>query len=216
MREKFVEELEKLKADVVEMGNLSRDMLKESIDAIKKSDIIMAENVIRQRKDIREYDYRIEDDALRLIALYQPVAKDLRFIIATLKMNTYLTRIGIYSKDISRDIKEISLTKDFPRLKSVCIMGDIVLGMLDDAIKAFEKEDITIIDSMWKRDDNVDDLFHSILRECISYMIENPKSISYYTHYMLIARYLERCGDHVCKISEKIHYMVTGERITIK
>ena len=216
MREKFVEELEKLKSDVVVMANLSKEMLKDSIDAVKKSDIVMAENVIRQRKDIREFDYKIEDDALRLIALYQPVAKDLRFIIATLKMNTYLTRIGIYSKDISRDIKEISINKDFPRLKSVCIMGDIVLGMLDDAIKSFEKEDLTLIENMWKRDDNVDDMFHSILRECISYMVENPKSISYYTHYMLISRYLERCGDHVCKISEKIHYMITGERISIK
>lgn len=131
-------------------------------------------------------------------------------------MNTYLTRIGIYSKDISKDIKEISLNKEFPRLNSVCVMADIVLEMLDDAIKAFETEDLKIIDTLWKRDDDVDHLFHTILRECISYMVENPKTISYYTHYMLIARYLERCGDHICKISEKIHYMVTGERISIK
>jgi phosphate transport system protein len=216
MREKFVEELKQLKSDVVEMSNLSKEMLKESIDAVKTSDITIAEKVISLRKDIREFDYKIEDDAQRLIVLYQPVARDLRAIISTLKMNTYLTRIGIYSKDISRDIKEISLNKEFTRLKSVCVMGDIVLGMLDDVIKAYETEDLTLIDTMWKRDDEVDCLFHTILRECISYMIENPKSIGYYTHYMLIARYLERCGDHVCKISEKIHYMVTGERITIK
>ncbi|KYC45264.1 MAG: transcriptional regulator PhoU [Candidatus Methanofastidiosum methylothiophilum] len=216
MREKFVEELKKLKSDVVEMAMLSKEMLKESLDALKTSDITIAEKVISQRRDIREYDYKIEDDAQRLIVLYQPVARDLRAIISTLKMNTYLTRIGIYSKDISKDIREISFNKEFPRLKSVIVMGDIVLGMLDDVIKAYETEDLTIIDDMWKVDDTVDDLFHTILRECISYMIENPRSISYYTHYMLIARYLERCGDHVCKISEKIHYMVNGERIIIK
>ena len=216
MREKFVEELEQLKSDVVKMAKLSKEMLNESTDALKKSDIVIAEKVIQQRKDIRDFDYKIEDDALRLIALYQPVARDLRFIIATLKMNTYLTRIGIYSKDISKDIKEISLNKEFPRLNSVCVMADIVLEMLDDAIKAFETEDLKIIDTLWKRDDDVDHLFHTILRECISYMVENPKTISYYPHYMLIARYLERCGDHICKISEKIHYMVTGERISIK
>ncbi|MBP7819763.1 MAG: phosphate signaling complex protein PhoU [Candidatus Methanofastidiosum sp.] len=216
MREKFVEELEQLKSDVVKMAKLSKEMLNESTDALKKSDIVIAEKVIQQRKDIRDFDYKIENDALRLIALYQPVARDLRFIIATLKMNTYLTRIGIYSKDISKDIKEISLNKEFPRLNSVCVMADIVLEMLDDAIKAFETEDLKIIDTLWKRDDDVDHLFHTILRECISYMVENPKTISYYTHYMLIARYLERCGDHICKISEKIHYMVTGERISIK
>ncbi|MCC7571822.1 MAG: phosphate signaling complex protein PhoU [Candidatus Methanofastidiosum sp.] len=216
MREKFVEELRQLKSDVVEMSTLSKEMLKESLDALKHSDITIAEKVISQRRDIREYDYKIEDDAQRLIVLYQPVARDLRAIIATLKMNTYLTRIGIYSKDISKDIREISFNKEFPRLKSVIVMGDIVLGMLDDVIKAYQNEDLTIIDDMWKRDDTIDDLFHTILRECISYMIENPKSISYYTHYMLIARYLERCGDHVCKISEKIHYMVNGERIIIK
>ena len=216
MREKFVEELTQLKKDVVEMSNLSKEMLKESLDALRTSDITIAEKVISQRRDIREFDYKIEDDAQRLIVLYQPVARDLRAIISTLKINTYLTRIGIYSKDISKDIREISFNKEFPRLKTVSVMGDIVLGMLDDVIKAYETEDLTIIDDMWKRDDTVDDLFHTILRECISYMIENPKGISYYTHYMLIGRYLERCGDHVCKISEKIHYMVTGERITIK
>lgn len=216
MRERFVEELMQLKSDVVEMSHLSKEMLRESIDALKTSDITIAEKVISQRRDIREFDYKIEDDAQRLIVLYQPVARDLRAIISTLKMNTYLTRIGIYSKDISKDIREISFNKEFPRLKSVCVMGDIVLEMLDDVIKAYRTEDLTIIDDLWKRDDTVDDLFHTILRECISYMIENPKAISYYTHYMLIARYLERCGDHVCKISEKIHYMVTGERIIIK
>ena len=216
MRERFVDELMQLKSDVVEMSNLSKEMLKESLDALRTSDITIAEKVISQRRDIREFDYKIEDDAQRLIVLYQPVARDLRAIISTLKMNTYLTRIGIYSKDISKDIREISFNKEFPRLKSVCVMGDIVLEMLDDVIKAYQSEDLTIIDDLWKRDDTVDDLFHTILRECISYMIENPKAISYYTHYMLIARYLERCGDHVCKISEKIHYMVTGERIIIK
>ena len=216
MREKFVDELMQLKSDVVEMSNLSKEMLKESLDALRTSDINIAEKVISQRRDIREFDYKIEDDAQRLIVLYQPVARDLRAIISTLKMNTYLTRIGIYSKDISKDIREISFNKEFPRLKSVCVMGDIVLEMLDDVIKAYQSEDLTIIDDLWKRDDTVDDLFHTILRECISYMIENPKAISYYAHYMLIARYLERCGDHVCKISEKIHYMVTGERIIIK
>lgn len=216
MREKFVEELMHLKSDVVEMSNLSKEMLKDSLDALKTSDITMAEKVIGQRRDIREFDYKIEDDAQRLIVLYQPVARDLRAIISTLKMNTYLTRIGIYSKDISKDIREISFNKEFPRLKSVCVMGDIVLEMLDDVIKAYENENLTILDDMWKRDDTVDDLFNTIWHECISYMIENPKGISYYAHYMLIARYLERCGDHVCKISEKIHYMVTGERIIIK
>ena len=188
MRKKFVDELEQLKSDVVEMGNLSKEMLKESIDAVKTSNIIMAENVIGQGKTIRDFDNKIEDDAQRLIVLYQPVAKDLRAIISTLKMNTYLTRIGLYSKDISKDIKEISLNNNFPRLKSVYLMGDIVIGMLEDTLKAYESEDLSLIDYMWKRDDKVDDLFHTILRECISHMAENPKAASYYTHYLLIAK----------------------------
>lgn len=216
MRKRFVDELGQLKSDVVEMGNLSKEMLKESIDAIKTSNRIMAENVISQGKAIRDFDNKIEDDAQRLIVLYQPVAKDLRAIISTLKMNTYLTRIGLYSKDISKDIKEISLNNNLPRLNSVHLMGDIVVGMLEDAIKAYEREDLSLIDYMWKRDDKVDYLFHAILKECIFHMAENPKASNYYAHYLLIARYLERCGDHVCKISEKIYYMVTGERITIK
>ncbi len=216
MTQRFVQELKKLKSDVLDMANLSKEMLNESIEALKTQDVSVAEKVISQRKDIRVYDNQIEDDAKRLIALYQPVAKDLRTIITILKMNTYLTRIGIYSKDISRDIKAIPKDNGFPRLKSICLMGDLVLDMLDDVIKAYETEDLSLIEDMGKRDDTVDDLFFTILRECISYMIENPNSIGFYTHYMLMARYLERCGDHVCKISEKLNYMITGERIIIK
>lgn len=131
-------------------------------------------------------------------------------------MNTYLTRIGIYSKDISRDVKAIPSDNGFPRLKSICLMGDLVLDMLDDVIKAYETEDLSFVEDMGKRDDTIDDLFFTILRECISFMVENPKTIGFYTHYMLIARYLERCGDHVCKISEKLNYMITGQRLIIK
>jgi len=92
----------------------------------------------------------------------------------------------------------------------------MVCKMIDDALKAFETEDISLIKDFEERDDTLDALRWSIFRECITYMMENPSTITGCAHYMMIARYLERCGDHACKIAEKVHYMVTGEHIEIK
>ena len=95
-------------------------------------------------------------------------------------------------------------------------MADIVCKMIEDVLKAFETGDLSIIQDFAERDDNLDALRYSIFRECLTYMMENPKNITRCAHYMMIARYLERCGDHACKIAEKVHYMVTGERVEIK
>ena len=95
-------------------------------------------------------------------------------------------------------------------------MGNIVYGMIEDALKAFETEALSLIQDFAERDDTLDTLRYSIFRESLTYMMEDPKNITRCAHYMMIARYLERCGDHACKIAEKIHFMVTGERIEIK
>ncbi|MFH0816844.1 MAG: phosphate signaling complex protein PhoU [Methanobacteriota archaeon] len=216
MSEKFHAELDELKKDVLTMGRLANDMLWKSIEALKDRDTRKAEWVVSKRKELSELDDRIEESSLRLIALYQPMAEDMRTIATSLKMNTYLARVGRYGKDIAKVAIELADQPSMAKLVSIPFQAKTVCGMVDDALTAFETGDLAKITDMAERDSTVDALRYSIFRECLSYMMEDPKNITRCSHYTMIARYLERCGDHACKMAEKIHYMVTGERIEIK
>ena len=214
--EKFHKELENLKKEVIEMGNLAKEMLFNAVEALKNRDVRLAEEVVSKKREIAEMDQKIEEKALQLIALYQPMAKDMRAIACILKMITYLTRIGRYGKDIANVAKKLADKPHIAKLVEIPYMAELVCKMIDDALKAFETEDLSLIEDFSERDDSVDALRYSIFRECITYMMEEPKNITRCTHYVMIARYLERCADHACKIAEKVYYMVTGERKEIK
>jgi len=216
MVEKFRSELESLRKEVLDMGYLAHDMLCTAVNALDRKDITKAGWVNANTQKIAEYDSEIEQNCLRLIALYQPMAKDLRTIATVLKMNTYLYRIGRYGKDIADVLREII---DMPRTAhpvNISLMARLTCEMIADSLAAFEKEDISTMLRMNERDDIVDGLYNSIFRECVTYMMEDPKTITSCANYIMIARHLERCGDLACKIAEKVHYMVTGERIELK
>lgn len=215
MVEKFHSELENLKKEVLTMGKLARDMLEKSVTALKKQDTELAEWVISQKIDLAELDAAIEKKALHLAALYQPMAKDIRTLGVILKLITYLMRVGRYGKDIAKATLEIAEKPHIAKLVSIPYMGDIVCDMIDDALDAFEKETVPVLEDFDERDDTVDALRYAIFRECITYMTEDPKTITQCAHYLMIARYLERCADHACKMAEKIHYMVTGNHVEI-
>jgi len=216
MVEKFHEELKELKMNVVEMGTLAKWMLFNSVEALKKQDVELADEVMAKKKKIAEMDEKIEEKALQLIALYHPMAKDMRIIACVLKMITYLARVGRYGKDIARIAKELSDRPHIAKLVEIPHMAEMVCSMIDDALRAFEEEDVSLLQDFNERDDAVDALRYSIYRECITYMMEDAKKITRCMHYTMIARYLERCADHACKMAEKIYYMVTGERKEIK
>jgi len=216
MVKKFHEELEKTKRDVIEMGKLAKEMLYKSIEALKEQDTELADWVISKKGEITSMDGKIEDEALRLISLYQPMAKDMRTIACILKMITYLARIGRYGKDIANVAKELSDKPHIAKLVEIPYMAEMVCGMINDALESFEKEDLSPLKDFDERDDEVDALRYSIFRECLTYMMEDPRNITRCMHYVMVARYLERCADHACKMAEKIHYMVTGKHIEIK
>ncbi len=215
MVEKFHDELERLKEEVINMGNLSKKMLKESIVGLKDLDEKKAKWVIDHKIDIADYDDKIEADAFRLIALYQPMAKDMREIACILKLITYLTRIGRYGKDIAKIVKHFEKDKHVRKLVDIPHMADIVCSMIDDAMKVFKTGDIKLFNDFIDREEDVDELRYSIFREALSYMMEDPKVIKRCMDYIMVARYLERCADHACKMAEKIFYMETGNRVEI-
>jgi phosphate transport system protein len=204
-----------LKDEVIQMGQLCLEMLDKSMEALISQDVRLANVVVAKKDFIRKYDAEIEAKALRMIALYQPMAIDLRRIATILKMITYLARIGRYGKDIASYVEELSV-KPYPA-SSVNLkhMWEHVKTMIQDSLQAFEQSDIKLLKDFTKRDDEVDEMRWSIFRESLTYMMEDPKVITSCAFFMIISRYLERCADNACKIAEKVHYMVTGEHIEI-
>jgi phosphate transport system protein len=216
MSEKFHAELNNLKQDTAEMAKFGRNMLRTAVDALVQQDVRLAESAVSNKDEIHEMEVRIEEHCYQLIALYQPMAKDMRVIACTLKVASASMRIGRYGKTIAKIVKEISDKPHIANLMSIPHMADLVIEMVDDAVRAYESDDTAQISEFSSRDDTIDALRHSIFREGITYMMEDPKNIPRCTHYIMVARYLERCADHACKIAENVHYMETGERIEIK
>jgi phosphate transport system protein len=215
MAEKFHTELKKLKTETLEMAHLGRFMLRTAVDALIRQDKELAASVVAKKEEIHKMEVRLEEHCYQLIALNQPMAKDMRVIACTLKVITASLRIGRYGKVIANIVKKISDQPHIANLMTIPHMADLVVEMIDDAIEDYEKDTTADISDFSARDDTIDALRQSIFREGITYMMEDPKSITRCTNYILVARYLERCADHACKIAENVHYMNTGERIEI-
>jgi phosphate transport system protein len=204
-----------LKKEVVAMGHLASDMLEDSMTALLNKDIELARITEKKKHKIRELDADIEAKALNILMLYQPMAIDLRRLATILKMITYLARIGRYGKDIANVVEELS-KKQYPSpITNLTHMWEHVKTMIHTSLEAFENSDISHLDKLTTLEDEVDEMRWSTFRECITYMIEDPKTITSCAFFIMIARYLERCGDNACKIAEKVHYMVTGDHIEV-
>jgi len=215
MSEKFHTELVTLKKDTLAMALFGRSMLKDAVDALIRQDRELAASVVARKGEIHTREVDLEEQCYRLIALYQPVARDMRVIACTLKVVTASMRIGRYGKVIAKIVMEIADKTPIARMMSIPHMAELVLNVIDDAIRLYDTESPVPVAEFSARDDTIDALRHSIFREGISHMMEDPRSITLSTHYIMVARYLERCADHACKIAENVHYMETGERIEI-
>jgi phosphate transport system protein len=198
------------------MGELVRKMLHNSVLSLKKSDMNLANEVISQQDPLQHLDESNEEGLLRLIALYQPVAKDMRLIACSLKMITYMARIGRYGRDIAKVTHELKNVPLVAKLVNIPQMEKLACDMIQDALTAFKTENLALLKDFRERDDELDAMRYSIFRECLTYMMESPKNITPCTHYVMVARYIERCGDNACKMAEKIHYLIAGEHIEIK
>jgi phosphate transport system protein len=198
------------------MARYALSMLKDSQDAFINQDSPLATTVLDRKDQLREMTVTLEENCYQLIALNQPVAKDMRTIVCSLKVIAASERIGRYGKSTAKIVKEIAGKPHIANMMSLPLMSEYVLAMIEDGITAYETENIRKLEGFSARDDTIDALRHSIFREAITYMMENPKTITQATYYIIIARYLERCGDHACKIAENVQYMETGERLEIQ
>lgn len=215
MRNYFDNELQELIKDLIEMCSVVEEALSDSINALKKQNIELAEKVIEQDDIVDKMELKIEDKCLKLIALQQPIAKDLRIIATALKIVTDLERIADHAVDISKITKRLSGEKYIKELIDIPRMAYIVTGMVKDSIDAYVKQDVDKAREVSKRDDEVDALHSQIFRELLILMMEDPKKINQSTYFLFVSQSIERVADHVTNICEWIIYAVTGEHIDL-
>jgi len=215
-RRVFVQEMESLDREVTQMAGYAKEAIEKGVSAFVRGDTELMKEVERLDEQIYALDFQIEKHCLDLIALHAPVAGDLRTVSTCLKIITDLNRIGRYALDIAESTDILNGQKHFKKLVSIPYMAELVESMVSDAVSSFVHRNADEAIALFQRDDEVDHLWESIFREVLTYMIEDPKRITLGTHYVLVARYLERIADHSCNIAERVAYMVTGKRVRPK
>lgn len=208
----YEDELNTLTADCARMGGLTEAQVGDALDAVVKRDQALAESVVGrdERLDVLEAD--IERKAIRLIALRQPMANDLRKTVAAMKIASNLERCGDLAKNIAKRTMILNEAEPIsPLTRSIERMGRLVLGRLKDVLDAYTGSDLDRALAVWSRDDEVDEHYNSLFRELLTYMMGDPRTITACAHLLFVAKNLERIGDHATNIAEIIHYEITGE-----
>lgn len=207
----FDQELSQIESLILEMGGLVEIQINESVDALTHQDVELADKVRADDKKVDALETRIDELTLRTLALRQPLAADLRSVVCALKIAANLERIGDYSKNIAKRTHVLAESETSgPAEKTIKRMGEMVQIMVRDVLDAYVRKDLGMADELIHRDEEVDHLHNTLFRELLTYMMENPRTITPCMHMLFIAKNLERMGDHVTAIAEQIYYLVTG------
>ncbi|MDX1580939.1 MAG: phosphate signaling complex protein PhoU [Alphaproteobacteria bacterium] len=209
----YDKELEDLRSKIARMGGLAEAQIAGAVDALYTRSDEKAERVIRADAEIDALEMAVEKEAVAVLARRQPMASDLREIISALKMSSILERIGDYAKNIAKRVTALRDTENIRIVRPVGEMAYLVQKMLKDALDAYIDLDDEKAVEVWHRDEAVDELYNSLFRELLTYMMEDPRSISGCTHLLFVAKNVERMGDHVTNISEIVYYLVRGEML---
>jgi phosphate transport system protein len=211
----FEDELTLLDNRIAQMGGLVERQLGQSFDALNRRDPKLAATSIAGDKAVDQLQREIDDHAVLVIAKRQPVADDLRHIMAGLKIAADLERIGDFSKNIAKRALAIAgESHPKPLLLGLGHMVELALRQLKDALDAFAERDADKALAVWRNDEQLDAMYNSLFRELLTYMMEDPRNIGLSTHLLFGAKNLERIGDHTTSIAETVHYLVHGIAIT--
>ena len=209
----FDEELEQLNEIVVRMGGLAEAQLSDAILSISRRDGDLADRVIKSDRTIDDLEQKLEDNAINLLARRQPMANDLRAVVAALKIASDLERIGDYAKNIAKRAHALCQTPPVPPAYAIPRMARLVESIIKDTLDAYIAGDAEKAIDVWMRDEEVDEMYTGLFRELLTYMMEDPRNITPCTHLLFIAKNIERMGDHATNVAETIHYKVTGQRM---
>lgn len=209
----FDEELTRLKEKILEMGALVEISIKDSVRSLVERDNELAQEVIQRDHIVNAFDVEIDEECIRLIALRQPKASDLRFITTAMKIITDLERMGDLAANIAERALELNREPNIKPYVDIPRMRDIAHGMTRDALDAFVHKDKRLAMDVIMRDDEIDDLKHAIISELLFLMVEDPNIICRAMRITFIAQYLERFADHATNIAEMVVYLVEGKFI---
>jgi phosphate transport system protein len=209
----FDDELQQLKEKILKMGSLVEDALKSSIQALVERDNTLALRVIDNDRIINTLDVEIDEESIRLIALRQPKAGDLRFITMAMKITTDLERMGDLGVNIAERALELNQEPILKPYIDIPKMREVAQGMTRDALDAFVRKDKKLAMDVIMRDDEVDDLKHEVLQELAFFMAQDPTTVSRAMKISFVAQYLERLADHATNIAEMVIYLVEGKII---
>ena len=209
----FDRDLEHIQAKIMKMGGLVEDAIRQGSESVISRNEDLAEKVRQGDVHIDAITDQVNEDAARVIALRAPTAVDLRLILSVIKISTNLERIGDYAKNIAK--RTTVLVKIYPveeNIRSLRRMASEVQYMLNDALDAYIKRDAELAENVIERDLEVDQMYNGIFREYLTFMMEDPRSITACMHLHFVAKNIERMGDHVTSIAEQVVYLVTGDK----
>jgi phosphate transport system protein len=209
----YDQEITLLTRKVLEMGGLVEHQIASAVDALVKRDVEAAARVVEADDQIDRAEEEIDQHAIRLLATRQPMAVDLRLITMAMKIANDLERIGDYAANIAKRCKRLAASPPIKPLYTIPRMAQLTQAMLKEVLDAYVERDAERAVATWHRDDEVDDMYTSVFRELLTYMMEDPRNISPALDLIAVAKHLERMADHATNIAEKIHYMVHAQRI---
>jgi phosphate transport system protein len=206
----FQEELEALQGRLLEMGGLAEERVSAAVQSLVSRDIDAIERVLYGDEPINALHVEIDNRCFKLLALHQPMATDLRAIVAAVKINTDLERVGDLAVNIAEAAKRYATHPPVKKLIDIPQMGDIAQEMLHDALDAFVRRDTKLAQQVLNEDDRLDGLKTQIFRELLDYMLRDPSTVEPALDLILVSRHLERIGDHATNIAEDVIFMVSA------
>ena len=212
----FGDQLEALSSGVSQMGGMAEAQLADAVEAIARRDTAMAERVIAGDPRIDTLQQTVEEQALRLLALRQPMAVDLRNTLAAIKIASELERIGDLAKNIGKRALVLNREPPIRLTQSLGRMGRSALSQLKMVLDAYSDRDPGGAEAVWRNDSEIDEIYNSLFRELLTYMMEDPRTIGLCTHLLFVAKNIERSGDHATNIAEVVYHMVTGDHLALE
>ncbi len=211
-RHHFDEEIQELRDKLLEMGTATEEMVRDAVSALVSQDLELAASIIPRDDAVDRMDQDIEAHCLRLLALQQPIASDLRVIGTALKVITDIERIGDHAVDISKIARRMAQEVAYKPLVDIPRLGEMTRAMLHSALEAFVHRDMGRVEKVIAGDDAVDAFYAEIRRDLQNIMKENPSSVLQASYLLFVAHYLERICDHCTNIAERVAFIETGRR----
>ena len=209
----FQEELEALQSRLLEMGGLAEERVRASIEALESRDLSMVAQVMAGDEPINQLHIEVDNRCFRLLALYQPMATDLRAIVSAVKINTDLERVGDLAVNIAEAAQRYTTHPPVKKLIDIPTMGSIAQTMLRDALDAYVRRDTALAHAVLNADDQLDALKTQVFRDLLTYMLKDPATVEPALDLILISRHLERIGDHATNIAEDVIFMVSAQDV---